>query len=120
MPTSQKKKEEILDRLLDTQRKAQKLALNLRFAGKTAEARAVEEREQALAKQIQKLLARAMRDWSSGAAGDLDEIHRVNRRLQAVIRDVRKKVATAERITKATKALDDVIEAALEIAKKIA
>lgn len=120
MAASQKKKEETLDRLLDTQRKAQKLALTLRFAGRESDARAVDEREQALARQIQKLLAQAMREWSTHAASDLDEIRRVNARIQALIRDIKRKVATTERIVNATRALDDVVETALEIAKKVA
>jgi len=120
MAVSRDQKEEILDGLLEAQRKAQKLSLRLRFAGKDEEARRIDRRERKLAKQIQRLTAAAMREWRTGASAPLDELRRRNSAIQAAIRDVKKNVRTTERAAKAVGLLDDVLEVALDLSKAVA
>jgi len=119
MAVSRDQKEAILDRLLEAQRKAQKLSLRLRFAGEDEEARRIDRRERQLARQIQQLTAAAMRDWRTGASAPLAELRRRNAAVQAAIRDVKKGVRTTERVAKAAGLLDEVVEIARDLSKAV-
>ena len=120
MPVSKQNKEDIIDRLLATHSKAQKLALNLKFAGNTADAAKVEQRNKDLSKRIDGLIAKAMRDWNTGAAAHLEGIKAANTKLQASIKDIKKKIAVARNVVKALGYLDDAIEIARKVALAIA
>lgn len=120
MPVSQQKKEDIIDRLLISHSKAQKLAITLKFAGEAAKAREIEEKKAQLSKKIDTLIAKAMRDWNTSAATHVEGIKAANTKLQASIKDIKKKIRVAQNIAKALDHLDDAIEIAGKVALAIA
>lgn len=120
MPASKQSKLDIIDRLLATHGKAQKLALILKFAGQAAKAKEVEERNARLSKKIDILLAKAMRDWNTSAATHIEGIKAANAKLQANIADIKKKIRVAQNVVKALGHLDKAIEIAGKVALAVA
>lgn len=120
MAISITKKEDLIDGLQTTLGKGQKLEIRLRLTGEGASADEVAKRNRALSKKIDRLIRDAMNEWTGGAAAFEKEIKSSNRRLQAAIRDIKKKIKVAENVVKALGYIDDAIQVAAKIAAVVA
>lgn len=119
MPISQNDKESIIDKMLETKRKSQKLVVTLKFQRKTLEAEKVHKKARTLASQIDRLLAKSMDAWSGSAATILDDLRKSNDRLGRAISDIKKKRDVANKVIKAVGEIDEVIAKGKEILSKI-
>lgn len=110
MAISKAKKEALVDSLMVTLAKTNRLEIVLRFQGEGKEATKVQARGKELSKQIDKLLAKIMLDWLGQAAALETSIKATNTKLQGAIRDIKKKIQVAQRVIKAIGHIDDVID----------
>ena len=119
MPISKENKEAIVDALIQAKRKAQRLALTLRFQGRAEDAKKVEKKIRTLAARIDDLITQSMESWVGNAQGLLDRMRKTNTALQASLRDIKKKKDVANKVVKALGRLDDVIDVAKGVLKKV-
>ena len=112
MAFNQTQKKALIDRLMATKRKAQRLSVSLAFQGKPQEATQLRRRATRLAVQIDDLLVAVLEQWAGNANTTLNEMKATNRRLQDAIRDIRRKRKVADRVVKALEQVDKAIEVA--------
>ena len=116
MPISKPAKEDILDKLTESHRKGQKLAVRLVIGKKNAEAAAVKAANRKLQKQIDRLLTKLMKDWTGSAPSVIAKIGGINAKLQGVIRDIKKKIEVAQKVVRAIGLIDDAVSLAKDLA----
>ena len=119
MAISRENKEAIVDALIQAKRKAQRLALTLRFQGRAEDAKKVERKVRRLAARVDDLIAMAMESWVGSAQLLLEQMRKTNTALQASLRDVRKKKDVAKKVVKALERLDDLIDVAKGVLEKV-
>lgn len=105
-------KRALLTELRRSRHKGEELELELIIKGRDAEAAKVRRSTNRLVRRIDDLLAAMMDDWLGEAAALQDDMRRRNARLQASLRDIRKKLDIAKNVVKATGMLDDAAELA--------
>jgi len=109
-------KEEILDALLTTKRRAQRLALRLRLLRRNEESDRVRRKARRLAREIDTLIGRAMSTWLGEGEAIQDEIRALNRRLQRSITSIKRGIDISKNVVKTTGLLDDAIQIAVRLA----
>jgi hypothetical protein len=92
----------------------------LRIAGEEAEAEKVRKKTNQLRREMDKLLAAAVDDWTGRADLIIEDTRKRNGKLQDAIRDIENKVKIGERVVKVLGYLDDALEVAANLTKKIA
>ena len=102
-------KEEILDRLIITRRKAQDIQARLTLKNKPAEAKKVKKKCSALTKEIDNLLAKLIQDWLGKAETVTRDIKTKNTALQTSIRNLKNDLNNAEKFGRVIGLIDDVI-----------
>ncbi len=115
MPLNRSQREIAIEKLLITKNKGHRLEIRLRFQGKAAEAKQVKDTNDVLSKEIDRLLVEIMEAWTGNAATIETALRTNNTRLQATIRDIRKKIKVAEKVVKAIGYLDKAIELARKL-----
>lgn len=113
--TSKDQKEDILDLLIHTKRKSQKLELRLRMLKQQAEAKKVETARKKLSKKIDKLTVAAMRSWKGSAASTKTKVEKGNKDLQRSINSIKKKIKIAENVVKVVGYIDDAAKLAAKL-----
>lgn len=108
-------KARVIDGLQVSLQKGTRLRLILLLRKDQTASVEVHQRNRELQGRIDQLLEAAMEDWAGDAKSVLAELKAANRALQGSIHDVRKKVRTAERVTRALGILDGVIEQARKL-----
>ena len=102
-------KEEILDRLIITRRKAQDLQARLTLKNKPDKAKEVERKCAALTKEIDNLLSQLIQSWLGKAETVTQDIKSKNTTLQTSIRDLKNDLDNAEKFIKVIGLVDDII-----------
>lgn len=115
MSINNRNKEAMIDALLESKRKGFRLEITLRFQGKAAEADEVKAKTRKLSRKIDDLLVRAMEDWLGNAAALIKTMKNTNAKLQASIRDIKKRIKVAQNVVKAIGFLDDAIDVAVKL-----
>ena len=112
MAISRTGKTELIQYLDRARMKAGRLAMTLRFQNREAEAGKIQKKQKKLARQIDVLMAAAMKDWAGDATKIIADITKANRYLQNAIRDINHKNDVAGNVTRALSRLDQVINLA--------
>jgi hypothetical protein len=107
-------KRALLAQLTRSRHKGDELELELIVQGRDAEAAEVRRSTNRLSRRIDDLLAAMMRDWLGQASALQDDMRRRNNRLQACLRDIRKKLDIAKNVVKATGILDEAAKLAAQ------
>ena len=102
-------KEEILDRLVITRRKAQDLQARFTLKNKPDEAKKLKRKCSALTKEIDNLLSQLIQGWLGTADTVTQDIKTKNAVLQTSIRDLKNDLENAEKFVKVIGLIDDVI-----------
>jgi len=119
MAMTQESKQEVIQRLLVGNQKAQILEISLRFKGKGDEADKVAQKASELSSRIDALLSQVLEDWLGQADAIIQEVKDANTSLQQSIRKIKQGVKTTENLVKAIGFLDDLIATATKIAGAI-
>ena len=112
MIASPESKEDILDRLVITRRKAQDLQARFTLKGKEAEAKKMKRKARELTTQIDRLLGDMVRAWTGTAATITESIKGNNTRLQTSIKNLKEDLENAEKLTKVIGVIDEVVSIA--------
>jgi len=106
------KKEDVLDRLLETKRRGQRLSLRLRLMKRPQDAAKVDRAVRRLTREIDRLLGRAMEEWLGSASAVSASIKSVNRKLQGRITAIKRKIDVVENVVEAVGLVDDAVRIA--------
>jgi hypothetical protein len=112
-------KQEIVQRLLVTKQRGHSLEITLRFKGKVDEADKVAASTAELSRRIEILLGQIIDEWLAQGADIVEEITRVNARLQNSITAIKKGVQTAQNVVKAIGFIDDAVGIAAKLAAAV-
>lgn len=109
MAVAAKTKEEIIDRLLVTKQKSNRLEMTLRFKGQVNEANEVQKKTKKLNKQIDILLGQLIDEWLADSRGVIKDLVQGNANLQRSLAKIKRGVQTAQNLVKALGFIDDAI-----------
>ena len=113
---NQEKKLAIIDKFLTTKRKGHMLEIDLSFKGMDDDAEKVKAKNTKLSEKVDNLLANIMQDWiDDTASGVVEELKKINRKIQDTIRDVKKDIELAKNVVKALGYLDEAIKFATNL-----
>ena len=107
MGISPASKEKILDGLMERRRAAQRLEIRLRFEGRADEADAVRRAARQLGREIDRLLAAAMEEWSGHSTSLIRAVERDNARLAEAIEALRGDVERGERLVEVLSLIEE-------------
>ena len=106
------RKEEVVDKLIATKQKADRLYLNLRLLREEEEAKKARTKGKKLGRQIEVLLGKMMEQWGGNADKMIGELAEKNLKIQKSIAGIKKGVNRIAQTAKALSLIDDVIKLA--------